>query len=108
MAIDEGNITRPEGLDWEQAGAAWGRSAADWACLFEHYSVDTVLAILRSTEIGPGTRLLDVACGSGLVARLARGAGASVAGIDAAADLIDIARDRAADVDFRVGSMYEL
>jgi SAM-dependent methyltransferase len=108
MAIEETHGTRTEGLDWHQAGEAWGRSAADWACFFEHYSIDTVLAIFRSTGLGRGTRLLDVACGSGLVARLAAGAGVSVAGIDAAADLIEIARARAPDVDFRIGSMYEL
>lgn len=108
MTIDSTSSTQTEGLDWQRAGEAWGRSAADWACLFEHYSIDSVLAIFGRVGVGPGTRLLDVACGSGLVARLAHGAGASVAGIDAAADLIEIARTRAADVDFRVGSMYEL
>ena len=108
MTIDATSTARTEGLDWEQAGEAWGRSAADWACLFEHYSIDVVLAMFGATGIGDGTRLLDVACGSGLIARVASGAGASVAGIDAAADLIEIARTRAPDVDFRIGSMYEL
>src|SRR5688500_1073439 len=81
---------RIEGHDWQQAGKAWGRSATDWACLFETYSIDTVLAIFGATGLGPGTQLLDVGCGSGFVARLASAVGAEVAGIDAAADLIDI------------------
>lgn len=100
--------TQVEGRDWQQAGEAWGRSAADWTCLFEAYSIDVVLAVFRATGIGQGSQMLDVACGSGLVARLADALGAEVAGIDAAGDLIDIARDRAPHVDFRVGSMYEL
>jgi SAM-dependent methyltransferase len=91
-----------------QAGEAWGHRAADWSTLFEHYSTDVVLALFPAVGVGPGTRLLDIACGSGLVVRLARSAGAGVAGIDAAPDLIAVARDRSPDADLRVGSMFEL
>jgi SAM-dependent methyltransferase len=91
-----------------QAGEAWGHRAADWSTLFEHYSIDVVLALFPPLGVGPGTRLLDIACGSGLVVRLAHSAGATVAGIDAAPDLIDVARTRNPGADLRVGSMFEL
>lgn len=58
--------------------------------------------------MGPGTRLLDIACGSGYAASLAAGRGATVAGLDASEALIAIARARTPDADFRVGDMFEL
>ncbi len=58
--------------------------------------------------MGPGTSLLDVACGSGLAIRLAAATGASTAGIDAAVPLVDVARDRTPTADIRVGDMFAL
>jgi SAM-dependent methyltransferase len=98
----------PAGHEWEAAGAAWGRRAGDWACLFEHYAIDVLHAIYQRVGIEAGSSVLDIACGSGLAVRLADGMGATAAGIDAAADLIDIARDRAPDADLRVGTMFDL
>ncbi len=94
--------------DWQEAGAAWGHAANDWACLWEHYSYPTLMAMLPRLGVGPGVKLLDVACGSGGVMRLAAAMGAQVSGIDAAEELIDIAQIRNPDADIRVGSMYEL
>jgi SAM-dependent methyltransferase len=93
---------------WEEAGEAWGRRAIDWSCLYEHYSLDILVALLPRLEVGPGVSLLDVACGSGLTVRVAAGMGADVAGIDAAAELVAVARDRTPTADLRVGSMFEL
>lgn len=97
-----------EAVDWREAGEGWGHAAADWSCLFEHYGIDVLLALLPALGVGPGCRLLDVACGAGLSVRLARGLGAEVAAIDAAANLIDVARARTPEADVRLGSMYEL
>ncbi len=94
--------------DWREAGDAWGRAAADWSCLFEHYAAAVIAAIHRRTDIGPGTTLLDVACGSGLALVQAASAGATVHGLDASEPLVDIARARLPGVDVRLGSMYDL
>jgi SAM-dependent methyltransferase len=94
--------------DWRAAGAAWGSRANDWACLFEQYAIDVALAVLPRLGIGPGTTALDIACGSGLVVRLADAMGASVSGIDAAEELIAVGRSRTPGADLRVGSMYTL
>ncbi len=98
----------PDGHDWEQAGKAWGQRSLDWACLFEHYAIDVIHAIFGDLDVGSGTSLLDIACGSGLAVRLAESAGASAAGIDAAAPLIEIAQQRAPEADVRLGTMFEL
>ena len=94
--------------DWREAGDAWGHAANDWACLYEHYALDVILAIFKKVGVDEGVRLLDMACGAGLALRLAGGLGAETAGIDAAASLIEIARDRNPDSDLRLGSMFEL
>lgn len=98
----------PEGHHWEAAGAAWGRRARDWACLFEHYATDAIYAIFDRIGVGPGTRMLDIACGSGLAIRYAAALGAHTAGIDAAEPLVDIARARNPESDLRVGTMFDL
>jgi SAM-dependent methyltransferase len=98
----------PAGHDWEEAGAAWGHRANDWACLFEHYATETILAIFDAIGASAGTSLLDIACGSGLAVRFADARGIHAAGIDAAEPLVDIARARTPDADLRVGTMFEL
>ena len=109
MALNhEDPATAPPAHRWEEAGEAWGSRAADWACLYEHYSLDVLLALLPRLGVGPGTSLLDVACGSGMAVRVADGMGANVAGIDAAAELVAVACARTPTADLRVGSMFEL
>lgn len=98
----------PEGHRWEVAGEAWGSRAVDWACLFEHYAIDAIAAIFDRIGVGEGTRLLDVACGSGLALRHAGARGARGAGIDAAAPLVELARRRNPAADLRVGTMFDL
>jgi len=97
-----------DGHDWRAAGQAWGHRAVDWACLYEHYAIDVLVAIFGRVGVGPGTSLLDVACGSGLAVRLATGMGATVSGVDASAELLAVATARTPDADLRLGSMFEL
>ena len=99
-------ITPP--MDWQQAGRAWGARAADWAYLFEPYARPANEVIFGQLGVGEGTRLLDIACGSGLAAQLAARRGAVVTGIDASEALVSIARARTAEGDFRVGDMFAL
>jgi ubiquinone/menaquinone biosynthesis C-methylase UbiE len=103
---DTATVTASHG--WEEAGEAWGSRATDWSCLYEHYALDMLIALLPRLGVGPGTSLLDVACGSGLAVRVAHGMGVQVAGIDAAAELVVVARERTPTADLRVGSMFEL
>ena len=94
--------------DWREAGRGWGARATQWAYLFEPYARPANDVMLDELGVRPGTRLLDVACGSGLAANTAARRGATVSGLDAAMPLIDIARARTPDADFRVGDMFAL
>lgn len=94
--------------DWREAGRGWGARAKEWAYLFEPYARPANCLLLDELGVGAQTRYLDVACGSGLAASIAASRGASVSGIDAATTLIDIARARTPEGDFRVGDMFAL
>ena len=95
-------------MDWIEAGQAWGERAVDWAYLIEPYARCANDALFDRAGVGPGTRLLDIACGSGYAASVAAGRGAEVAGLDASQALIAIARSRTPAADFRVGDMFAL
>src|ERR1700735_765373 len=97
---DDTTTTAPP-HNWEEAGEAWGKRAVDWSCLYEHYSLDMLVALLPRLGVGPVTSLLDVACGSGLAVRVAAGMGADVAGIDAAAELVAGGCDRTPTAELR-------
>jgi SAM-dependent methyltransferase len=95
-------------VGWEESGSAWGARATDWAYLMEPYARPANDAIFDRIGVGEGTRLLDIACGSGYAAMVAAGRGAVVSGLDAAERLLDIARARTPDGDFRQGDMFAL
>ncbi len=66
-------------MGWIESGEAWGERAADWAFLVEPYARRANDALFDCGGVGPGTRLLDIACGSGYAASVAAGRGATVA-----------------------------
>ncbi|MCU1303305.1 MAG: Methyltransferase type 11 [Candidatus Sulfotelmatobacter sp.] len=76
------------------------------------YIAGTAEDFVRRTPIQPGSRLLDVACGTGNSAIPATRAGASVTGVDIAPNLLAQARERAAaenlDIHFEEGDAEEL
>lgn len=81
-------------MGWEESGHAWGARATDWAHLMEAYARPANDDVFDRLDVGHGTRLLDIACGSGYAAWVAADRGAEVSGVDAAPRLLDIARAR--------------
>jgi SAM-dependent methyltransferase len=65
-------------------------------------------AVLDAAQVTTGTRLLDVGCGAGLAALLAALRGANVSAIDAAAGMLEIARQRLPDADIRHADLEDL
>lgn len=94
------------------AGAElWGERARDWADVMEGWNgwgVPVYRHILERITIRAETRVLDVGCGAGRFCRMAADRGARVSGLDATPALIEIARERIPDGDFRVGDMEDL
>jgi len=95
-------------VDWNKAGQAWGERATDWAYLVEPYARSANDALFDRTGVGPGTEVLDIACGSGYAAGVAARRGAKVSGLDASEALLAIARARTPAGDFRAGDMFAL
>lgn len=93
---------------WREAGAAWGHAALDWAYLFEPYSRDAADHLFDVLDVGSRTSLLDMACGAGYATARAARRGAAVAGLDASAELIEIARRRTPTGSFTAGTMFDL
>ena len=92
-------------------GPLFGARAAAWAETWEGpagWGKPVYEHVLYQAEIGSGSRVLDCGCGAGLFARMAAERGASVAGIDAAEELIEIAAERVPEGDFRAGDIETL
>ncbi len=86
----------------------WGARARDWAEIEDEGSRRLFEAVLEETRASTGTELLDVGCGSGLACELAARRGARVSGLDASPGLLEIARERVPEGDFRLGDMQAL
>ena len=88
-------------------GPLWGARARDWA-ENEEREIPTFEAGLDRLGIGAGDEVLEVGCGTGVFLRLAADRGASVHGIDAAENLVELARERVPEADVRLGDMQFL
>jgi SAM-dependent methyltransferase len=70
-------------------------------------SAPGILEVLDRSKISEGL-VVDLGCGSGLWARELTKAGYRVFGVDISQAMIDIARRRVPDAEFRVASLFEL
>lgn len=86
----------------------WGTDPQAWADLAEAHNQPLFEAVLDAGGVGPGSRVLDVGCGSGLTLLLATGRGAVPSGLDVSPGLLSIARDRLPHADLREGDMESL
>ncbi len=94
------------GTGQEQA-ELWGPGARDWADYNEPMCTPFYEAVLDATAVAAGTRLLDIGCGGGFALLLAARRGAIVAGLDAAAPLLDIARERVPGASLTIGDLED-
>jgi SAM-dependent methyltransferase len=88
--------------------ALWGRGAQTYAEIAENLMRALFQEVLERANVGPGVILLDVGCGSGVAAALAVERGARVSGFDATPELLDFARKRVPDAEFKQGDMEQL
>jgi ubiquinone/menaquinone biosynthesis C-methylase UbiE len=65
--------------------------------------------LVRAADTTAGDRVIDIACGTGIVARTVRDIGVSgIVGVDVNAGMLAVARDRAPDIDWRIGDATAL
>lgn len=76
--------------------------------VFDRYARDLVE---RARPIGASDRILDLGCGTGIVARILRerlGGAANIVGVDVSAPMLEKARSVAPEIDFRQANAMEL
>jgi SAM-dependent methyltransferase len=89
-------------------GDLWGARASDYAEVQEPTFLPLYDSVLARPEVAKAGSILDVGCGAGLAAQVFSKAIGRVAGVDATAPLIEIARRRVRGGEFRVVEMEAL
>src|SRR5215212_10391565 len=89
-------------------GELWDAAAANWAELQEPTGSPLWRVMFDAAGVSDGTWLLDAGCGAGGASVIAADRGAKVSGIDASPALIEIARERLPNGDFRIGDLEAL
>lgn len=88
------NIIPPQMSTKEVQGKLWSIAPQYWSKFFEPFFLPLYKKTLEQLELSEEDSLLDAGCGSGMFSHMAISTGAQVIGIDAAAGLLEIARDR--------------
>lgn len=89
----------------EPSAMNWGVTPAAVPRVYQEYLVPGMFEALTTRvvsrlEISPGTRVLDVACGTGVLSRALARAGAEVTGLDLTAPMLAIAREYSPEIEF--------
>lgn len=92
----------------DRQGELWGRAPLDWADVQETFSVPLWQSMLDSLVVAGSSPFLDAGCGAGGASVLARERTTSVSGLDASVALIEVAKRRVPDGDFRAGALEAL
>jgi SAM-dependent methyltransferase len=96
----------PPFREFERSG--WRRAAQAYIGSFEAVTALFAPALLDAAEVRAGMKVLDVACGAGLVCGLASARGAEGLGVDFSPDMLAEARRRHPSIDFRQGDAEAL
>src|SRR5690242_13047951 len=91
----------------KEQGQLWSPGARDWADYNEPMCTPFYEAVLDATGVTHGTTVLDVGCGGGFALLLASRRGAIVTGLDAAPEMVEVARERVPHASLTVGDIAE-
>jgi ubiquinone/menaquinone biosynthesis C-methylase UbiE len=91
---------------------SYAMNQASFPELYEHWLAPTLFRpfaenALDAVDLSPGDSVLDIACGTGIVARTAKerlGEAGRVVGVDVSADMLGVARRVAPAIDWREGN----
>ena len=88
--------------------AGWQRAASAYTATFALATSPFIDNLLDAARVAPGTRVLDVACGSGLVAAAAAARGAMPTGLDFSSAMIAVAQSAYPEIRFELGDAEAL
>jgi SAM-dependent methyltransferase len=101
QAVDADAFDRFEAASWDQRAAGYER-------FFVSLTTQTIGPLLDAAGVGPGTRVLDLASGPGHVAAACAARGASVTGVDIAAEMVALASRRHPEIRFERADAQQL
>jgi ubiquinone/menaquinone biosynthesis C-methylase UbiE len=101
------NEVRPDAFNAFEA-AGWETKAGGYDDFFGQVTTRVVDALLDAAAVGPGKRTLDVATGPGYVSAKVAERGADGVGIDIAQAMVELARLRHPELEFRTGDAEAL
>jgi len=101
------------GGETDEVAAFWDRVADDWELQVgddgdSNRRLNSDPVLWRFAGDVAGRDVLDAGCGTGYLSRQLAARGARVIGVDLSPNMIDIARRRGGDIDFRVDSCSSL
>jgi SAM-dependent methyltransferase len=88
--------------------ASWQRAAGVYEATFADATCPFIEALLDAAQVARSTRLLDIACGPGILVSAARHRGAVALGLDFSPAMLAVARARGAAVQFDEGDAEAL
>ena len=88
--------------------AGWQRAAAHYAATFAQATRGFIDDLLEAARIGTGMRVLDLACGPGLVSAAVADRGAQPVGLDFSSAMVGLARARHPGIRFEEGDAEAL
>lgn len=94
-------------MDGADAGR-WSAVAASWAELWGSLATPFWELMTEAAAVRPGTRVVDVGCGTGDLLAHMEAAGALTAGLDPAMAMVELARNRVPRADVRLGTADRL
>ena len=96
-------------MDFKQfESEGWGERAATYDRLIGAVTARFADPLLDAAHVTPGARVLDAACGTGVLTAIAAARGAEPLGIDLAAEMVDIAARRHPGLRFLPGDAERL
>ncbi len=102
------SIDTHEFAELEQAGWSDPATAQAYATDFAKAANYSVTIMLDRAGVGVGTRMLDLCCGHGILAKAALARGAEVVGVDFSPAMLELARARAPEASFQEGNAMNL
>jgi SAM-dependent methyltransferase len=101
-------IERSENAFHEFERAGWDRAAEHYGDAFASLTAQTAPAMFDAVSLRAGTRLLDVACGPGVLTAAAAARGAIATGLDFSPAMVAFARRQHPAVSFQEGDAEHL
>ncbi|HEY6608319.1 MAG TPA: methyltransferase domain-containing protein [Candidatus Limnocylindria bacterium] len=89
-------MTRPARISTD----AFSATASDYAATMAIALASVAAEVVARARLGPGETVLDVGTGTGTAARLAAGDGRRILGLDAAAGMLEVAREASPGIEF--------